>query len=86
MRSTEQKIQQALEQATGSHGGLLKARVPSPEFLIRVWGLRICISNDFQDDAMLFHHMRTTELAQPLHLTKGKLRPSIYITCPRCPS
>lgn len=70
---------------SGSHGGLVRTWVLSPEFLFWVWGLRIHISN-FPDDVILFHHTRTTELVLPVHLQRWNWGPGVYITCPRSPS
>lgn len=66
MRSTKHCEMLKPGHRSGSHGGLVSVQVPSPEFQIQVWGLGICISNNFPADAILFQHTRTTELVQPL--------------------
>lgn len=40
------------------------------------WDLRISISNDFPDDAVLFHRtLRIAQLVQSLHLTNRRPKP-----------
>lgn len=72
MRNTKHFEMLKPEHPSGSHGGLVNAWLPSPEFQILVWGLRIWISNNFPDDTILFQHMRTIELIQPLQSYKSE--------------